>query len=447
MASRYSLGYLLSLPTLESGHFDNLKIDTGVERVWLSRMTKEDGAAYDNGVTVERMNNGVWEAVEEYPALVKLALVPAASAANPTHEGGPFYPHATSIAGQGVTIQRGHWQPGKGGMFSHDTVRVGGKKLDGYIQALRKDGRNYVTTHHGSRGILGADPLWLLQQQSSKQNPWWKPSKKNPSSEDIAEEYAKKAAGNWKKFESFAWRGADRVESPEDWALVYTSSRDSGLLEKSNAAAIEKMLKPFSEGDDPDVRFQGASHWGVGHVDGFAIRVYRDGEITDAFRELAEANAALENCPVLDESDYSEREYDATLRNISSAGWKFLKKGVPEDWAGSVFSWFWDHDQEAVENRDDSGGYPSDDKLKEAMLAFGWVDLDEDEDLELDVATKGPWEGERLVGAAGERSRVKMAQGYHGGRWQAEDLEGRTWWVEPDEGHTTWTATALVAHE
>lgn len=47
-----------SLPTLCTGQADDLKIDTGTVRVWLSRMTKEDGERVDNLVTVEHLRGG-----------------------------------------------------------------------------------------------------------------------------------------------------------------------------------------------------------------------------------------------------------------------------------------------------------------------------------------------------------------------------------------------------
>lgn len=52
--------------TIHHGQFDNLKIDTGELRVWLSRMTVADGMPYDNQVTVEFLRNGRWEIVEQY---------------------------------------------------------------------------------------------------------------------------------------------------------------------------------------------------------------------------------------------------------------------------------------------------------------------------------------------------------------------------------------------
>ena len=53
------------------------------------------------------------------------------------------------------------------------------------------------------------------------------------------------------------------------------------------------------------------------HIDGFSIRVYDSkGEITPAFRAYHELAERLADYPILDEEDYSRREYEETLRNI-----------------------------------------------------------------------------------------------------------------------------------
>jgi hypothetical protein len=184
---------------------------------------------------------------------------------------------------------------------------------------------------------------------------------------------ARKAAGNWQKFENFGWY--DKPDQPRQWCIVYTSNRDSRLLDQSNADAIGKELEPFIEADEPDVIPQSHSHWAVGHVDGYVIRVYRDGQITDAFRKWCEIQDRLEDYPVLDESDYSQREYDATMENIKSEG-EFVARrhdyALPNGWEAAVFDWFWDNNQHAVANRDDDGGYPSEDELIEAFDALGY---------------------------------------------------------------------------
>jgi hypothetical protein len=65
---RFSLIDLINMPTLEQGHFDNLKVKTDTKRVWLSRMTVADGAEYDNQVTVEKLVDGIWTIKEQYQA-------------------------------------------------------------------------------------------------------------------------------------------------------------------------------------------------------------------------------------------------------------------------------------------------------------------------------------------------------------------------------------------
>lgn len=180
-------------------------------------------------------------------------------------------------------------------------------------------------------------------------------------------------AGNHRKFESFAWW--ERPADDENWTVVYTSNRDSGLLDQSNAAEIEKALEPFIDGGD--VIPQSHSHWGVGWVDGFVIRVFnQDGTITPAFRVWCELQESLSDYPLLNEEDYSEREYEATIENITSGGRRFVKDDAPDEWADEVYTWLSDNHQREVENRDDQGGYPSDEYLKRALLALGWLDKD-----------------------------------------------------------------------
>lgn len=59
---RFTLTELETLPTLHTGHFDNLKIDQQSPRVrvWLSRLTVADGAPYNHQVTVEEYKNNNW---------------------------------------------------------------------------------------------------------------------------------------------------------------------------------------------------------------------------------------------------------------------------------------------------------------------------------------------------------------------------------------------------
>jgi hypothetical protein len=191
------------------------------------------------------------------------------------------------------------------------------------------------------------------------------------------EDAAAEMAGNWKTFDNFAWFRRRGLADPDAWAVVYTHHRDSGLLDQSNAAVIAKKLGPFTDGDDADVVAENHGHWAVGHIDGFSIRVFKVGEITDAFRVYHELAERVADYPVLDDSDYSQKEYDATLENIAHAAYRLKHEYALHDgWEGDVFSWLWDHNQRAVENRDDQGGYPTEDDLRQAFDALGYEPIE-----------------------------------------------------------------------
>lgn len=188
---------------------------------------------------------------------------------------------------------------------------------------------------------------------------------------------ATRAAGNWKRFQCFAWWREREIDESDNWAILYTHHRDSGLLDQSNAEAIRKAILPFADTENPDVVFESHSHWAVGSIEGFSIRVFRDGTITDAFTKYHELVERMTNYPILDEADYSNREYEATVHNIGSAAWK-LKHDyeLPEGWEEEVYSWFSENRYSAMENCDDQGGYPSEEELTEAFEALGYEQLE-----------------------------------------------------------------------
>ena len=188
------------------------------------------------------------------------------------------------------------------------------------------------------------------------------------------EEAASQAAGNWKRYSCFCWDRMREIDDPADWAIVYTHHRDSGLLDQSNAAAMADALSSFSESENPDVVFESHSHWAVGHVDGFSLRVNRDGEITGAFRAYHGLMERLEAYPVLVESDYGRREYEAALENIEDAAWRFKSTyNLHDGWEAEVYEWLSAHRPGAVENKDDRGAYPSERELLDAFNGLGYV--------------------------------------------------------------------------
>ena len=67
-AKVWTLSELRARPTLSASQFDNLKVDLGEMRVWLSRMTVADGMPYNNQVTVEILLDGRWCTFQQYEA-------------------------------------------------------------------------------------------------------------------------------------------------------------------------------------------------------------------------------------------------------------------------------------------------------------------------------------------------------------------------------------------
>ena len=221
------------------------------------------------------------------------------------------------------------------------------------------------------------------------------------------ENLAVEAAGNWKKWQCFAWW--EKPDHPEDWCIVYTSNRDSGLLDQSNEAAIAAILQPFLEADEPDIQSESHSHFLCGHVDGYAIRVFKviqpalwkcpncphswEGEdnecpecqwiginrrkpvksITEVFRAWCDIQSRLEDYSILDEEDLSNRQSEDTLDNIKYEGGGLLPASAPSDWPSQVYSWLSDYDQSEVESRDGFGGYPSKEAILAALLDLGIV--------------------------------------------------------------------------
>lgn len=182
---------------------------------------------------------------------------------------------------------------------------------------------------------------------------------------------AKELCGNWKRMESFLWFRESEIEDSDRWAIIYTHNRDSGLLDQSNAGVIGKAMMPYTEDDDddPDVVMESHSHFLVGWIAGFSIRCLdRDGKLTEAFKQYAELKESMDQYPILDEEEYSNREYEATIENIVDAA-RSLDDDyeLPDGWQYEVYSWLSDNQSGELESKSDQGGYPSKEALRQAM--------------------------------------------------------------------------------
>lgn len=184
------------------------------------------------------------------------------------------------------------------------------------------------------------------------------------------EEAAAAAVDNWQSWECFIWH-PDDLQNTDGWFLAELKGRDSGLITQSNSDQIEEALAQFEECGD--VRYEHHSHPLHGWLEGVAIRVYRDGQVTEAFQTFHELLCRLAEYPLLDEADLSRREYEATLENFDSGRpYQLRDCELPDDWAALLFTWFWKHDQRAVDSVGDQGGFPTDAQYVQAFTALGW---------------------------------------------------------------------------
>lgn len=197
----------------------------------------------------------------------------------------------------------------------------------------------------------------------------------NQTTTAFIDSIAQNLRGNWRKFNCFYWDNESELPDSDNWCIVYTHNRDSGLLTESNAHAIAQIMEPFLEGDD--LLVEDHNHWVVGWVAGYSIRVYKQdtkNEYTPAFLAWCDIQNRLENYPVLDEEDWSARELEACLKNIGYEGGKFVDdKYKDEDWVSEVYGLLPDNE---TQNSDGRGAYPSEESIATALYTLGWLDED-----------------------------------------------------------------------
>lgn len=148
------------------------------------------------------------------------------------------------------------------------------------------------------------------------------------------------------------------------------------------AAFAERLGRTLAVDYDRDYQTHQFNHWGPGW---FEIIVVRPGSA--AHREAQAIAAALSDYPVLDESDFSEREHEASLENVEQVirdVSRSLDGDESDDWdtealASEVFGWLWDNEQGECECHDGGGAYPSEESVERALTALGYLVTDESE--------------------------------------------------------------------
>jgi len=187
-----------------------------------------------------------------------------------------------------------------------------------------------------------------------------------------------------------------RSEGKLDWLVAPCSrTRDSEHLELSN---WESMLKCLTEVDPDgnDYETLEFGHWGPGW---YRVAIIRPG--SKAHQEAVRIELALADYPVLDESDFSEREYDAQCEALADCIRSLTieddgSEVDSEQLAAAMFTDMWEHDQPALDRVNQSGGGSIRDNERDACLErLGYVLCEDDvwrPEGETEPATPEGWE-------------------------------------------------------
>jgi len=109
-----------------------------------------------------------------------------------------------------------------------------------------------------------------------------------------------------------------------DWCPVVGRSRDSSILEESNFDTAVSMLG----GESDTVCIIQFNHWAVGWIEELMI----DPKDANAVRIACDIHENLETYPVLDEDDYSRREFEVAVEAWVSYGASDYRRALLRYW-------------------------------------------------------------------------------------------------------------------
>lgn len=147
-------------------------------------------------------------------------------------------------------------------------------------------------------------------------------------------------------------------------------------VEGETIAGFAERLEAALETSDFETHRFG--HWGPGWFEVIVVRPE-----SACHREAQAIAAALSDYPVLDESDYSRREYESQCEAVSNALRSLTIEDDGVDVSGwdlfseAVFSDLWDNDQSALDCSDE-GCWISQEAISECLERLGYVYCDDD---------------------------------------------------------------------
>jgi hypothetical protein len=212
--------------------------------------------------------------------------------------------------------------------------------------------------------------------------------------EMIMSEYVDLAKQSLKHPSDFGWFGFEEMFVTWGFAGINKDARDN-IADISNwHCTIEEMKRLFPDTYDECFYEVGLKHWLVGHADQLCVKVLKseiphslitDEDITDEFKAVVDIATYLAyEYPILDDSDYSERQWAATnadIEDMANCSWvPFGQKCIVEDGFGeTIQSWLLNNDCYEAGHHDDGTPYFDEKDMIEAIYDC-WLDNREDED-------------------------------------------------------------------
>jgi hypothetical protein len=124
----------------------------------------------------------------------------------------------------------------------------------------------------------------------------------------------------------------------DTWGIVYSFavSADGSELGESNYRTLVKWLEESYPDDFTDETFGGF----FGRVDHIMIRlVNEDGSLSDVAKFVYDKLIDLDNYPVWDEEDFSQRELDSQFESVKSEVSQYLIEGIDPGESAATILW------------------------------------------------------------------------------------------------------------
>jgi hypothetical protein len=167
-------------------------------------------------------------------------------------------------------------------------------------------------------------------------------------------------------FQNFQYYG--ELDLGNTWGFSFSKHRDSDLINISNFDCIVEDLNENFDAKDWEI--VQCSHWAVGHIEHIAIRVLdKHGEPTKIFEHMLEFKRALEDYPLLDDEDFSRREYEIQIEAIQEYIPSELRD--EENVEQKVFGWLWDNKPSSLDLENNSCWNLKSEDVLEALTDLG----------------------------------------------------------------------------